>query len=85
MKHAVSKPLYSLSSFIWQFLFILWVAHWFLRWPNNLPVPGYAVAILGLAAVIMGVRANAFTRIEEGPDYSGCGSAVCRNQRFADR
>jgi hypothetical protein len=65
MKHAVSKALYSLSGFFWQLPFILWVAHWFWRWPNSLPVPGYAVAILGVAAVVMAVRANAFTRIEE--------------------
>jgi len=65
MKHAVMKPWYSLSGFIWQTPFLMWIAHWFWRWPNSLPVPGYAVAILGVAAVVMAVRANAFTWTEE--------------------
>jgi hypothetical protein len=59
------KPWYSLSGFLWQLVFVGCISYWSWRWPNHLPEPGYAVTILGLAAVVMAVRANRFTRTEE--------------------
>src|SRR5260370_10149364 len=58
------RPLYSLSGFSWEGVFAGVLGYWLWRWPNHLPERGYAVTILGLAAVIMAVRADRFTRTE---------------------
>lgn len=63
MKDEEKKRWYSLSGFMWQFPFASLLAYWFWGWPRHLE-PGYAVAILGVAAAIMAVRADRFTRME---------------------
>lgn len=63
MKDEAKKRWYSLSGFILQFPFAALLVYWFWEWPSHLE-PGYAVAILGVAAAIMAVRADRFTRVE---------------------
>jgi hypothetical protein len=58
---ADKKPLYSLTGAVWQVPFAIL----FVYWLSRLPEPGLAVTMLGLAAVVMAVRANRFTRAEE--------------------
>ena len=54
-------PLYSLWGAIFQVLFLCPGLYFLLRHP----APGIAVTILGVAAVVMAVRANRFTKMEE--------------------
>jgi hypothetical protein len=54
-------PRYSITAFVWQGCFAAILVYWLLR----LPEPGYAVTILGVAAVVMAVRAAKFSRGEE--------------------
>lgn len=64
MEEPNGKRWYSLWGFLCQLVFVGFILYWSWRWPNHVPVPGYAVTILGVAAVVMAVRADRFTRIE---------------------
>ncbi|HWY71126.1 MAG TPA: hypothetical protein VNX88_20845 [Terriglobales bacterium] len=55
------KPRYTLAGAVWQAPFVILFAYWLCKQPE----PGLAVTILGLAAVIMAIRAEHFTRTEE--------------------
>lgn len=57
----VRQSLYTTTAALCQIPLVFLFAYWFWR----LPVPGIAVTVLGGAAVVMAVRANRFTRVEE--------------------
>jgi hypothetical protein len=59
------KPWYSTWGFLCPIVFVVFIAYWCWRSPNHLLAPGYAVTILGVAAVVMTVRADHFTKIEK--------------------
>ena len=52
---------YTKSAALFQVPFLVIIGYWSWR----LPAPGIAVSILGLAAVVMAIRASRFTRMEE--------------------